>query len=149
MYYWFLFPWVRLFGDSEFALRSLSALFYLASVFALHRWARQALGARAATIAAAVYLTSPLAILASHMARMYSLLSLISILSTQLYWTLFVEGKRSRGRLALFALVNALGTMTHIWFFFVLFAEGIHWLFLRRRDVVAFAAVMEIGRAHV
>ena len=34
LYYWFLFPWVRLFGDSEFALRSLSALFYLASVFA-------------------------------------------------------------------------------------------------------------------
>ncbi|MEQ1946104.1 MAG: glycosyltransferase family 39 protein [Bryobacteraceae bacterium] len=147
LYYWLLFPWVRIFGDTEFALRSLSGLFYLASVFALHRGSRQIIGARTATITAAIYLTTPLTILAAHMARMYSLLSLISILSTQLYWTLFVEEKRSRGKLALFALVNALGTMTHIWFFFLLFAEATHWLILRRKNVIAFTAAMAASLA--
>lgn len=142
LYYWLLFPWIRVFGDTEFALRSLSGIFYLASVVALHRGSRQFFGPRTATIATAIYLTTPLTILTSHMARMYSLLSLISILSTQLYWTLFVEEKRSRGKLALFAIVNALGTMTHIWFFFLLFAEGVHWLLLRRKSVTTFTAVM-------
>jgi mannosyltransferase len=147
LYYWLLFPWVRIFGASEFAVRGLSGLFYLGSVFALYRWGKQLGGGRVGTIAASVYLTSPLAILESHTARMYTLLSLISILSTWLYWSLFVDrdpagGKRARRNLALFAAVNALGTLTHIWFFFLLFAEGVHWLLLRRRNLVAFAAVM-------
>jgi len=151
LYYWLLFPWVRIFGTSEFAVRSLSGLFYLGCVFALHRWGTQLGGARVGTIAASVYLTSPLAILASHMARMYALLSLISILSTWLYWSVFVDriadgtpagARRTKRNLALFAVINALGTLTHIWFFFVLFAEGVHWLLLRRRNLVAFAAVM-------
>jgi mannosyltransferase len=156
LYYWLLFPWVRIVGTGEFALRSLSGLLYLASVFALYRWGKQLGGGRVGTIAASVYLTSPLAILASHMARMYALLSLVSILSTWLYWRVFVDGepvdgarttsKRTRRNLLLFAIVNALGTLTHIWFFFLLFAEGVHWLILKRamwrRDFMAFAAVM-------
>ena len=147
LYYWLLFAWARMFGASEFALRGLSGLFYLASVFALYRWGRQLGGGRAGTIAAAIYMTSPLAILASHMARMYALLSLISILSTWLYWSLFVEeapveGKYPNRKLVLFAVVNALGTLTHIWFFFLLFAECVHWLVLRRRNPVSFAAVI-------
>lgn len=142
LYYLVLFGWIRLFGTGEYAVRSLSTLFYLASVFALYRWGGELGGKRAGAIAAAVYMTTPLTILVSHFARMYALLSLLSILSTWLYWRAFVDGKRSRGNLALFAVVNALGTLTHIWFFFILFAEGAHWLAMRQRHFLEFSAVM-------
>jgi 4-amino-4-deoxy-L-arabinose transferase-like glycosyltransferase len=138
-----LFGWIRIFGTGEYdAVRSLSTLFYLASVFALYRWGVELGGKRVGAIAAAVYMTTPLSILVSHFARMYALLSLLSILSTWLYWRGFVDGKRSRSNLALFAVVNALGTLTHIWFFFILFAEGVHWLAMRRRHFLEFSAVM-------
>jgi hypothetical protein len=39
-------------------------------------------------------------------------------------------------------VVNALGTFTHIWFIFLLFAECLHWLFFVRRGVLRFAAVL-------
>jgi len=142
LYYLILFGWIRIFGTGEYAVRSLSTLFYLASVFALYRWGVELGGKRVGAIAAAVYMTAPLSILVSHFARMYALLSLLSILSTWLYWRGFVDGKRSRSNLALFAVVNALGTLTHIWFFFILLAEGVHWLAMRRRHFLEFSAVM-------
>src|SRR5216684_7661458 len=134
LFYEFLFVWTRVCGTSEIAVHGLSVLLMAAGVIALYLWMRRFAGVHVATIAAAVYLSSPLGVLGAQLARMYALLSLFSILSTCLYWTVFVEGRASRRNLVWLAAVNALGTFTHIWFFFLLFAECLHWVFFVRRD---------------
>ena len=86
LYYQLLYVWVRVFGTGERAVRSLSALFYLFSIFAVYGIGRALYGTRTALLCAAIYLCSPLAILSAQFARMYALLSLLSILSTWLYF---------------------------------------------------------------
>ena len=76
--------------------------------------------------------------MAAGLARMYTLLSLLSILSTALYWLCFVEGSSKRNLLWLI-LVNSLGSFTHVWFFFVLFAEGLHFIIFVKREWLRFA----------
>jgi hypothetical protein len=147
LFYELLFVWTRVFGTSEIAVHGLSVLLMAAGVCALYLWMRRFAGVHVATIAAAVYLSSPLGILGAQLARMYALLSLFSILSTCLYWTVFVEGRASRRNLVWLAVVNALGTFTHIWFFFLLFAECLHWLFRVRREPVRFLAALAASLA--
>ncbi|HEV8148192.1 MAG TPA: glycosyltransferase family 39 protein [Bryobacteraceae bacterium] len=142
LFYELLFVWTRIFGTSEFAVHGLSAILMAIATGTLYLWMRRLAGHHTATIAAAVFLSSPLANLGGQLGRMYALLSLLSILSTALYWTVLVEGKTSRRSLLWLIVVNALGTFTHIWFIFLLFAECLHWLFFVRRGVLRFAAVL-------
>jgi len=136
LYYLLLFPWVRVFGWSEIAIRGLSGLLFVLSVLATYKWVDGLNGPHAALLAGAILMTCPLALVAAQMARMYSLLMLASVLSTWAYTNVFVEQKRSW--LAFWIAANILGTMTHIWFFFLLFAQGAHWLLRRRKDSLRF-----------
>ncbi len=140
LYYELLFWWVRAFGVSEVAVRGLSIALFLLSTMAVYWWARKLLGAAGALMAAAVYMTSPLAMMAAGLARMYALLSLLSILSTALYWMCFVEDQPSQRRLIGLIVVNALGAFTQIWFFFLLFAEGLHFVIFVKRRWLRFTA---------
>ena len=124
LYYQILAVWSGVFGASEIGVRSLSGLFYILSVLAVYILARKLYDPRTAMLCAGLYLTSPLAILYSHFARMYALLSLLSILSTWLYLGFSVRPDNSKKTFLLYISVNALGTFTHIWFFFLLFAQG-------------------------
>ena len=142
LFYELLFAWVRAFGSSEIAVRALSVGLLLLGVCALYLWASELLGAPAAAIAASIYFSSPLAVVASRLGRMYTLLSLVSILSTYLYWKVFVERNTRPRHAALLVTVNVLGSFTHVWFFFLLFAQGVHWLWFVRRRVLFYAAAM-------
>lgn len=146
LYYQFLYVWVRLFGTDERAVRSLSGLFYLLSVFAVYGLGRALYGNKTAILCAAIYLCSPLAILSAQFARMYALLSLLSILSTWLYLQFAIKPKDSHPLFALYVFVNILGTFTHIAFFFILFAQIVfHILFFRRTRILAFAAAVVLS----
>lgn len=143
LYYQLLYVWMRLFGTGERAVRSLSGLLFILSVFASYGLGRALYGSKTALLCATIFLCSPLAILSAQFARMYALLSLLSILSTWLYLQFSVKPDNSRLLFVLYILVNALGTFTHIAFFFVLFAQIIfHLLFYRRTRVKAFAAAV-------
>jgi uncharacterized membrane protein len=133
LYFQFLYGWIRLFGTGERTVRTLSGLFYLLSVFALYGLARSLYGNKAALLASAVYAASPLAILSAQFARMYSLLSLLAILSTWLFLQFTIQQRESRLRLIAYVLINILGTFTHIAFFFVLFGQVVTHLLTRRR----------------
>jgi uncharacterized membrane protein len=115
---------MRWFGDSEIALRILSAIFYLAggaAAFALGR--RVSSASRGAWYSALLYLCSPLAVLQAQNIRMYSLLGFLSALSTLILIRLFFDNDRSSKTRALFVLVNAAGILTHLWFAFVVAAQ--------------------------
>ncbi len=123
-YFFLLSVWMRWFGDSEIALRIPSAIFYLAggaAAFALGR--RVSSASRGAWYSALFYLCSPLAVLQAQNIRMYSLLGLLSALSTLVFIRLFFDNDRSAKTRALFVLVNAAGILTHLWFAFVLAAQ--------------------------
>jgi hypothetical protein len=133
LYFLILHSWIRLFGTGERTVRSLSGLFYILSVFAVFGIGRELYGGKTALLCAAIYLSSPLAILAAQFARMYSLLSLLSILSTWLYLQFSIKPRDSRLTFALYIAINILGTFAHVAFFFVLFGQIIFQLFFFRR----------------
>jgi hypothetical protein len=140
LYFLVLHSWVGLFGTGERAVRSLSGLFYILSGFAVFGLGRQLYGTKTALLCAVIYLSSPLGILSAQFARMYSLLSLLSILSTWLYLQFSIKPRDSRLLFALYIGVNVLGTFTHIAFFFLLFGQIVfHFIFFRRVRLKKFA----------
>lgn len=148
LYFLILHSWIRLFGTGEYAVRSLSGLFYILSVLALFGIGRKLYGTKTGLLCAAIYLSSPLAILSAQFARMYSLLSLLSILSTWLYLQFSIKPRNSRLLFALYIVVNAIGTFTHIAFFFLLFGQIIvHILFYRQVRLKRFALAIVLSLA--
>ena len=146
LYFLILHSWIRLFGTGEQAVRSLSGLFYILSVFAVFGLGRELYGTKTGLLCAAIYLASPLGILAAQFARMYSLLSLLAILSTWLYLQFSIKPRDSRLLFALYIAVNILGTFTHIAFFFLLFAQIVfHLLFYRRIRMKRFVLVIVLS----
>jgi mannosyltransferase len=139
LYYLILHGWIRLFSTGERTVRSLSALFYLLSVYALYRLGRTLYGHQTAVLSATIYLSSPLAVLSGQFARMYSLLSLLAILSTWLYLQFSIKPRDSRILFALYVIVNVVGTFTHIAFFFVVFSHiAYQFLFFRHQRIKRF-----------
>ncbi len=141
-YFQLLNAWVSLFGQSERAVRSLSGLLYVLGVLALYCLARELYGDELALLSAALYACSPLAILSAQFARMYALLSFLSIVSTLLYVQFWVKDRTNFWRLTAFVVVNALGTFTHIAFFFTLFGQIIFHLFYQRARFKKFAVAV-------
>jgi mannosyltransferase len=132
LYYVLLGQWTRLFGTSEIAARSLSALLGLLMVPALYAFARRMVGREVALAAAALLGGSALAVRAAQDARMYALLGLLALAS----WSAFVAALRDRrGRTwALYVVCAALMLYTHYYGFFVLAAQGLYVLGRLRSD---------------
>jgi mannosyltransferase len=105
-------------GSSEAALRSLSALFGIATVPVAYHLARELVGTRAAALAtAALVVFNPLLVWYSQEARPYSLLVLLTSLSLlfavrrQVWW---------------WALASALALLTHYFAAFLVVPEGLY-----------------------
>ncbi|MGQ9521752.1 MAG: glycosyltransferase family 39 protein [Anaerolineae bacterium] len=122
-YYLLLHFWRIPTGDSEFAVRALSAYTGLLTVALTGRLGRRILGVGVGAGAAFLAAISPLAVYYSQEARMYILLGLMAVASTDLLWSLL-----RRPRLAtalLYTLVAAGGLYLHYSFPFVLVAHNL------------------------
>ncbi|MCX6623001.1 MAG: glycosyltransferase family 39 protein [Acidobacteria bacterium] len=140
LYYFLLAGWVRLFGDSEIAIRLLSGIFYLGGgVTAGLVGRRLANGClRASGYAAMFYLCSLQAIHQAQNVRMYSLLGLLAGLSLLAYLRLFFDADRPRAWWLFYFLINTIGVMSQHWFVFVLFAQFWGLVLWNRRALVRF-----------
>jgi len=127
-YFGLLWGWVRVFGPGETSVRILSSVLYLLSGAAVFGAARSIFGRPAAALACAiVFVASPLAVLTSRLVRMYSLLTLLATVSM---WLFFVLARRPSPRtMAAYAAINAAGTLTHAWFFFLLLGQAAAYLY--------------------
>jgi 4-amino-4-deoxy-L-arabinose transferase-like glycosyltransferase len=124
LYYFLLSGWMRVFGNSEIAVRSLSAVFYLAGCAAAFALGKRLTGeSRAAWYSAFFYESSALAILQAQNIRMYSLLGMLSALSAWCWLRVIRDRDDSRGAWAWLLAVNSLGLLTHVWFVFVLVGQ--------------------------
>jgi len=139
LYYFVLHAWMRVFGNSEIALRSLSAVFYLGGCLAVFAMARRFTGQRrAGWYAALFYESSALAVRQAQNVRMYSLLGLLSALSTWCWLRVFRDRERSGRAWMWFFVVNALGLLTHVWFVFVLIGQAAATVLFERRQIWRF-----------
>jgi 4-amino-4-deoxy-L-arabinose transferase-like glycosyltransferase len=132
---WFLFMWgwVRLFGDSETALRSVSALAGIATIPVAYALARE-LGQRqwVARSAALLVALNPMLVWYSQEARPYSLLAFFGALSMLTFVRAWNRGRR--GDYLVWGLVCASALTVHYYAGFLVAAELGAFLLLRRLE---------------
>lgn len=130
LYYWALHAQYVLFGDGFTGGLWLNVIAGLLALLLLYVLAREALGDTTAALAACViWYLSPAVAQADLEARQYEFWALLALASYLLSWRIAERGA-SKGRLALFTLVNAMGFLTHYFYGFIL-VPGL-WLMWRR-----------------
>jgi len=133
LYYLLLHGWIGWFGSGDVAVRSLSALFGLATLPLVFVLAQRLSGRRAvARTALLLAATGPFAVRYSTEARMYSLLVLLTVAGGL---ALEAASRRPRRMAPLFALgtVSGLLALTHYWSLFLLAAVWSGLLVMARR----------------
>lgn len=122
-YYFLLAGWRALTGDSEFALRALSALASVLSVAFTFSLGRRLYGAWAGLIAALFVALNTFSIYYAQEARMYALLALLGAAGI---WALVGLVKRPHWRWAVvLGLINAAGLYTHYAYPFLILVQGL------------------------
>ncbi len=146
LYYVLLHGWMEVFGESDAAVRAMSAVFSLLTV-PLAWWALRPRGERVAWVAAGLLAASPFAIRYATEARMYALVMFLVVLG----WAAVERSieRPSPLRLAGVAVVTGLLLLTHYWSMFLLAAMGIVlvWAALRRGVTAAWKVIgaMAVG----
>lgn len=118
LYYVVLHQWMRWWGSSGPAIRSLSLLIALAAIPLAYWSGRSLFGRRVGWTAAALAATSTYLTLYSREARMYTLVAVLGLASAATFVHVFVFGRRRW--LPAFVASNALLVLTHNWGLFLL-----------------------------
>ncbi len=85
LFFWFLWPWIRAVGESEFAVRFLSVIFGVLLVAVLYVLARMFLSREAANLALLLVATARFPVWWSQEMRMYILGALLALASVYLF----------------------------------------------------------------
>ncbi|MGN6276063.1 MAG: glycosyltransferase family 39 protein [Solirubrobacterales bacterium] len=148
LYYLLAWGWSHLFGVREVGLRSLSALFGVATVPVAALAGRELVGRRTGVAIAALVAVNPLLVWYSQDARAYALLVLFS--TAALLFFLRARRSGSRRDLAWWAAFSALALATHYFAVFPIAIEAALLLLQARplrRVVWALAAIAAAGLA--
>jgi 4-amino-4-deoxy-L-arabinose transferase-like glycosyltransferase len=141
VYYALAWIWAHLFGSSAFALRSLSALFGTATVWAVY-WAAGALTTRrVALLAALITAVSPIMVWYSQEARAYALMVLLTVVALGFFVRALAQ-PRARWLIG-WAVCSGAALATHYFAVFPLAVEAV-WLLIAlrgRRDLLAVLAI--------
>jgi len=131
LYYYMLWPWVRLAGTSEYGLRFASIFFGTLTVPLLWVSARRLLWPGAAWLAALILTLSPLHVYYAQEARMYTLLTFLGLLSSYLLLRWLEAGSPNLRSPSVWAYVlTAVAALyTHYFAFFLLVAHALYILY--------------------
>ena len=138
--------WLRIAGNSEFALRFATLWFGVLAVALVYRLGRRlSLGRRIPALAAALLAISPYAIWHSQDARMYSMSLALTTAST----LLMLEGlaRRSAQRWAAYIVITLLALHTHYYAAYIVIAQNLFvigralWARSERRQLFAWLLV--------
>jgi len=122
-YYWLLKLWSLLFGNSEFALRSMSVLFMGVAAFFGFALIRRLFNRKAAWLSLVFVILAPMLIRYSQEMRMYALVSAIALAAT--YTLVIATESKKKLPWVLYGLLVGLGMWTHYFMALVWLA---HWL---------------------
>ena len=140
LYYLLLRPWVHL-GDSEFWLRSLSALIGVSTIPAIYKIGKDFLSAKAGVIAATLLAIHSYHIRYSQELRSYTLVALLVVLSTYAFLAM-IEKPDRRIFQALYVLSSALAVYAQVLAVFVLLSQ---WLALTPKRIRQFGEFRLLG----
>jgi len=147
LYYYLLHVWRSLFGASEFALRSLSAVLGVLLVWLTYLIARRVFTHGVGAVAALIAAINPFQIYYSQEARMYLLLAVIGAAATWVLLSLLVDwstGNQGSGRWSFvirhlsLVILYASGLYTHYAFPFIIvthFVIVLTWVIVTRRSL--------------
>jgi mannosyltransferase len=124
-YYFLLRGWLH-FGDSEAVIRGLSLFFGLAAIPAIYSLGKRLFGTKEGLAGAALSAVNMFQIRYSQEARGYSLVLLLSVLSTY-FFLRAIDSPRQKQYWFAYVVMSALGVYTHIFFYLVVLAQ---WLSL-------------------
>ena len=130
LYHLVLFGWVRLFGSSEIAARSLSAIAGIASVGVLYLLAKHLAGVRVALWASLLLAVNPLFVRYAQEARGYSLCLLLVTLASYLF--LRALSRPGWGNWIAYALVAGLSGYAQVFAMLVPAGHAVSLLFVDR-----------------
>ena len=128
-YYFLVHFWIKLFGDSEAAIRSLSILFWVLTGFIVYQLCLGFWRKRQALLATVFALTNPFIFTYAFEARSYGLLTLLTVSSMFCFLKAFKDQKPWG---VFYLLTGVAGVYTHYYMWFVILAQGIYTLFLER-----------------
>lgn len=125
LYYLLLHYWMKLFGSSELAARSLSAVCLIAAIPVAYLLVKRLWGERAARLAALFVALGPFLVRYSQEARMYGVVAFLLLLAT--YWLVRALEAKSWKWWALYAVTIAAALYTH---YYAVFMIAVHWLYV-------------------
>lgn len=133
LYYLLLHGWMRVFGDGDLAVRSLSGALSVAALPLAWLCGARFAGRRAATAALLLTATSPWMVRYATETRMYALLVMLVLVGLLALEALY--RRPTLARAAGVAAVAAALLLTHYWSFFLVAVVGVGlaWRALRRR----------------
>jgi mannosyltransferase len=135
LYAMLLHFWQLFLGTGVFSGRMLSLLFFLLSIPAIYFFGREAYGKKVGLFAMVLLAVSPFANWYGSEMRMYSLLLLLTILNQYFYVKIYNAGRIETPSDSLlyswwgYGLTALLGIYTHYFFWLVLLAQGLFFLF--------------------
>jgi len=134
LYFSLMHFWMKIFGSSEIAVRSFSAIFGILCVYMIYKLASKCFDKGTGLIASLLFGLSPFYIYYAQEARMYPLVTFLMLLS--LYY-LSSDIKDNKNLIKL-SIVNILALYTHVYTAFLILAENIFVLLtnLRNRKVL-------------
>ncbi len=132
LYFGLLHYWLKL-GEAEFLIRALSAVAAIVTVPAIYVTGKRLFGAWAGTLAALLLAMNLFFVRYAQEARAYSLLLLLTTLST--YWLVRALQERRRRDWIAWVVVSALSVYTHLFALLVLGAQALALLAYRLRDL--------------
>lgn len=134
-YYFLVHFWIKIFGSSEVAIRSLSVLFWLLTGLVVYRFCLLFWQRRQAVLATVFVLANPFVLTYACEARSYALLTLLTATSMFSFW-------RTREKWQpwgwLYLLVNVAGVYTHYYMWFIILAQGLYLLIFQRESLKKF-----------
>jgi mannosyltransferase len=123
LYFFFLHYWVAFFGDTEFSVRIPSVIFGLLSVYLFYRVGGLLFGEETGVLASLLLGVSVFHIGHSQEARMYSLMTLLTLSS--MFFFLKLLGRMELGMKIGYVISTILLLYTHVYGLFILMAQGL------------------------
>ncbi len=125
--------WARLVGWGQLPMRYLSLLFGILFVAGTYRFAADAFNRATATLAALLLTTSGFVLLYFHEIRMYSLMLLLAVVHSWLYWRLATRERASWRAWLLFIITASALLYSHVFAAFFFLGLGLQHLIFAAR----------------
>ena len=136
LHYWFLHFWLKIFGQSEKALRFSSVLFNILSILAIYFLGRNLINSKVGLFASLLLSLSSYHLYLSMEARMYPMLIFFAILSCYFFWNVIKHQKRKDW--ILYIIFSVLTYYIHLTGLFLFISQNIYFIFyhyyLKRKE---------------